>query len=250
MTEKPIALLMGRSAKGYDSVTEALAVLDFEIISCTAENGLSIIASEKPINLIMYEVDHSPLPSAKIFQCLKDHAKPIAVIGWCANDDEVNRIFSLEMGADDVLQSTCSPREAVARIRAVLRRSDRERLSKRFFAASSDNKFQLSASIDGDIPIADLIFNEKKRMLRKASGKKVRLSKTQTAVLSTLLESPGKAVSRSELLAIGGEGLEISTEAQVVVMISKLRKKIAEISDKPVISTVHGIGYKVVDYTS
>ena len=250
MTERPVALLLGRSEKSIDSVTEALAVLNFEVIACTAEDGLSTIASDKLINLIMYEVDHSPLPSAKIFQCLKDHAKPIAVIGWCANDDEVNRIFSLEMGADDVLQSTCSPREAVARIRAVLRRSDRERLSKKFFSASCNNEAQRRASLDGDRPIADLLFNEEKRMLRKASGKKVRLSKTQAAVLSTLLESPGKAVSRNELLAIGGDGLEISNEAQVVVMVSKLRRKIAEISDKPVISTVHGIGYKVVDYTS
>ena len=250
MTERLIALLLGRSEKSFDSVTEALAILNFEVIPCTAENGLSVIASEKPINLIMYEVDHSPLPSAKIFQCLKDHAKPIAVIGWCANDDEVNRIFSLEMGADDVLQRTCSPREAVARIRAVLRRSDRARLSKRLFAASYNNEYQRRTSIDGDKPIADLVFNEEKRMLRKESGKKVKLSKTQAAVLSTLLESPGEAVSRNKLLAMGGDGLEISNEAQVVVMISKLRKKIAEISDKPVISTVHGIGYKVVDYTS
>jgi|SRR4051812_38050681 DNA-binding response OmpR family regulator len=155
-------------------------------------------------------------------------AKQVPVIVLSSRDGEADRVVALEAGADDYVTKPFSPREVVARVRAVLRRS------------------QMELGPPG-APSQALSLDASTRRAR-ANGTSLELTRVEFDVLSCLLEQPGRVYSRAELIGrVWGSGFAI-TDRTIDSHVKALRKKVAEAGAEPgLIETVRGVGYRVTD---
>ena len=154
----------------------------------------------------------------------------VPVLFLTARDEEVDRVAGLELGADDYVVKPFSPRELVARVKAILRRP-RPRFGK-----SAD-----ALSIDGLVLIP-----EKRRVT--LNGSPLAVTRSEFTLLRTLMSRPGWVLSRDELLTRLYPGGEAVVDRVVDVHIGKLRRKIERDVTRPhYIRTVRGIGYQFVD---
>ena len=149
----------------------------------------------------------------------------LPIIMLTAKGDEVDRILGLEMGADDYMAKPFSPRELVARVKAVLRRSKEKPVSEKILKI-------------GDIEI------DRERYVVSVRTKPVKLSATEFKLLLFLAERKGKVFSRDQLLDAVWRDEAFVEPRTVDVHIRRLRSNIEEDSAKPkYIKTLRGIGY-------
>ena len=143
-----------------------------------------------------------------------------------ARVEEIDRLLGLELGADDYICKPFSPREVVARVNAVLRRS----------VAPVSRTTLRSEDL--------LIIEESRRAL--AGGIELRLTPCEYNLLRVLLSSPDRIFSRDELInAVQGYDFE-GYDRTIDSHIKNLRKKIAGcLPEKEIISTIYGVGYKL-----
>jgi len=162
-----------------------------------------------------------------------DYSKSIPIIMLTARSEEVDKIRGLDVGADDYVTKPFSPREVVARVRAVLRRSQTELAS--------------STPVASAPPIALDAATRRARV----NGVNLELTRVEFDVLSCLLEQPGRVYSRAELIGrVWGDGFAI-TDRTIDSHVKALRKKVAEAGAEPgLIETVRGVGYRVTDAPS
>ena len=165
----------------------------------------------------------------------KESEVPIIIL--TAKAEEIDRLIGLELGADDYIVKPFSPRELVARIRAVLRRAPKSSLVPR----SSDSFAGMP------IHIGDLRVDAERRAVTVAD-RNINLTAFQFDLLLILLRNPRRVFSRGELLELTtGESLE-TYERTVDAHIKNIRKALGDDSRKPhYIHTVHGVGYKFDD---
>ena len=157
----------------------------------------------------------------------RDSTLPIIML--TARDDELDRVLGLEIGADDYVTKPFSPRELVARIRAILRRVDRQ-------DQPGDRIDVAGVAID----IA--------RMRVSVAGRSVELTPTEFQLLVTLARQPGRIFTRSQLLdAIHGVAFE-SYERAVDAHVKNLRRKLEAAPARPrYVLTVYGVGYRFAE---
>jgi two-component system, OmpR family, alkaline phosphatase synthesis response regulator PhoP len=151
------------------------------------------------------------------------------IVMLTARGDETDRIVGLELGADDYVVKPFSPKELVARVRAVLRRSRT--------AARGDEIVRA-----GDVEI------DTGKMRVSVGGASVELTPTEFQLLATLARQPGRVFTRSQLLdAVHGVAIE-SYERAIDAHVKNLRRKIEPTPGNPrYIVTVHGVGYRFAD---
>lgn len=158
----------------------------------------------------------------------------VPILMLTARGDEIDRVAGLTLGADDYVVKPFSPRELVARVKAILRRGRTD-----------------PAAAQSVLTHEDLLLNREKRRLSVA-GRQVFLTPNEYALLEALMARPGKTFTRDELL----EQLYPKGEAHVIdrvvdVHIGKLRQKIEKDPGNPRhIITVHGIGYQFAEETA
>jgi DNA-binding response OmpR family regulator len=154
-----------------------------------------------------------------------------AIIVLSSRDGEADRVAALETGADDYVTKPFSPREIVARVRAVLRRS-----TAGTGPAASDAGDELPLSIDD--------------ATRRATvhGRDIDLTRVEFDLLACLLGAPGRVFTRAQLIdRVWGDGFAI-TDRTIDSHVKALRKKVAEAGgDAALIETVRGVGYRVTD---
>jgi DNA-binding response OmpR family regulator len=157
----------------------------------------------------------------------RDSTVPILML--TARDDEVDRILGLEIGADDYVTKPFSPRELVARIRAILRRVDRQ--------TEPGNRVE-AAGVSIDVA----------RMRVEAGGRTIELTPTEFQLLLTLARQPGRIFTRSQLLdAIHGLAFE-SYERAIDAHVKNLRHKLEPDPARPrYVLTVYGVGYRFAE---
>jgi DNA-binding response OmpR family regulator len=153
----------------------------------------------------------------------------LPIIMLTARADESDKLVGLELGADDYLTKPFSPKELVARVRSVLRRSD---------AAQAPRDL---------IRVGDLELNLPSMQLTVA-GRPVELTQTEFQLLSTMARQPGRVFSRAQLLnAVHGVAFE-SYERAIDAHIKNLRRKIEPEPHNPrYLLTVFGVGYRFAD---
>jgi DNA-binding response OmpR family regulator len=153
----------------------------------------------------------------------------IPIVMLTARDDELDKLLGLELGADDYLTKPFSPRELVARVKAVLRRADRP-------VEASDV-----------IRVGDLTLDVP-RMRTEVGGSTVELTPTEFTLLATLARQPGRIFTRSQLLdALHGVAFE-SYERAIDSHIKNLRRKLEPDPRQPrYVLTVYGVGYRLAD---
>ncbi len=147
-------------------------------------------------------------------------ASRIPVIMLTARGDEADRIVGLEVGADDYVGKPFSPRELLARLRALLRRSDPDAFAEK-------------------LQVGDVVVDTTARSCVRA-GAVVDLTALELDVLVALMRRAGRAVPREALLSEAGRADVTVSERTVDVHVSRLRQKLGEPSP---IKTIRGTGY-------
>ena len=157
------------------------------------------------------------------------------IIMLSALGEEVDRVTGLELGADDYLTKPCSPRELLARVRAVLRR----RASADRVDGRPAEPGQQVSKIDFD----GFSLNLMRRQLYAPNGSVIVLSNNEFSLLAALLEHPGQVLSREELARYAGMGDEIGVDRAIDMQVSRLRRKVHAEANSEIIMTVRGQGY-------
>jgi DNA-binding response OmpR family regulator len=157
-----------------------------------------------------------------VLKMILDRLPALPVLMLCAKGDETDRVVGLELGADDYLAKPFSPRELLARLRAVLRRVNPDLGRQRLSAAN--------------------VVAEVETRTVHVGGKPVELTGLEFDLLVCLLRRAGQVVPRASLLAQAGRSDVTVSDRTVDVHISHLRKKLGDDPPK-LIRTVRGVGY-------
>lgn len=158
-----------------------------------------------------------------------------AVIVLSSRDGEADRVAALETGADDYVNKPFSPREIVARVRAVLRRA--------VPVASAANAEHAART-----PVRLPLSTEETTRRAEVHGRDLDLTRVEFDLLACLLAAPGRVFTRAQLIdRVWGDGFAI-TDRTVDSHVKGLRKKVSEAGgDAALIETVRGVGYRVTD---
>ena len=154
----------------------------------------------------------------------------VPIVMLTARGDETDRIVGLELGADDYVVKPFSPRELVARVRAVLRRTE-----------------TAGAGVPEVLRVADVEVDVA-RMRVRVAGRPVELTATEFQLLVALMREPGRVFTRGQLLdAVHGVAFE-SYERAVDAHVKNIRRKLEPTPGRPrYLLTVHGVGYRFAD---
>jgi len=195
----------------------------------TASNGkaaLNAVEKERPalmvLDVMMPEVD-----GLEVCRTLRGKKDPVAILMLTARDEDIDKILGLELGADDYLTKPFNPRELVARVKAVLRRS----------STLSD------LTNEEQIQFGDILIDPRRREVR-IGGQPVKIRTQEFDLLYTLTRHPGIVLSRDQLLDQAWGYDYYGNTRTVDVHIGHLRKKLSGSNVK--IETVTKVGYKLV----
>ena len=190
--------------------------------------GLRMARTQEP-DLMVLDLGLPSLDGLDVIRELRRWSSmPIIVL--TARGDEADRVVGLELGADDYLAKPFSPRELVARVRAVLRRS----------AAAAEPSDTIRP---GGGVILDLA-----RMALTIDGRVVTLTATEFQLLATMARQPGRVFTRSQLLdAVHGVAFE-AYERAIDAHVKNIRRKIEPDPRAPrYLQTIYGVGYRFAE---
>lgn len=154
----------------------------------------------------------------------------VPIIMLTARVEEIDRLLGLELGADDYICKPFSPREVVARVKALLRRVQ---------AMPTPANTAAMPEVQG------LLTLERERLVVRAGQQEVTLTLVEFELLATLRQHPGRIFSRDQLMTHVYADNRIVSDRTIDSHIKKLRKKLAEIlPDQEVIHSVYAVGYK------
>jgi two-component system response regulator BaeR len=157
---------------------------------------------------------------------IRQHYPHIAIVMVTAKVEEVDRLLGLELGADDYICKPFSPREVVARVKAVLRRSQ-----------TTDTATQRP-------PPSPVTLNDD-GWQALANGQDIGLTAVEFQLLRVMMHAPGRIFSREQLMDHMYRDNRIVSERTVDSHVKKLRKKIADVlPEHDIIRSVYGVGYK------
>ena len=199
----------------------------------TAADGPAALASARAVapDLVVLDLGLPGLDGIDVARELHRRS-PVPIIMLTARGGEVDRVLGLELGADDYLVKPFSPRELVARVRAVLRRTS--------VAAAGDDRGR-------SIRVDDVVVSPSHRSVTVA-GRPVELTATEFDLLVHLARQPGRVFTRAQLLdAIHGVAVE-SYDRAIDAHVKNIRRKLEPEPHRPrYVLTVHGVGYRFAD---
>jgi len=210
-------------------VRDYLEHAGFEVL--VAGNGESALASARGTRPDLVVLDLG-LPGRDGLDVTRElrRSSNVPIVMLTARGDEADRIIGLELGADDYIVKPFSPKELVARVRAVLRRTGS--------AGEGGTEVLRAADVEVDL----------RRMRVSVGGRTVELTPTEFDLLATFVREPGRVFTRGQLLdAVRGVAFE-SYERAIDAHVKNIRKKIEPGAGRPrYILTVHGVGYRFAD---
>jgi DNA-binding response OmpR family regulator len=183
--------------------------------------GLAQLAAGA-FDAVLLDVMMPGLDGLSVLRKIRDAGHRVPVIMLTARGDEADRVVGLELGADDYVAKPFSPRELLARLRAVLRRADPAAVAEKLTASG------ITVDASGREAWVD--------------GQPVELTGLEIDLLLVLVRRAGRVVPRSALMDLAGRGDVSVGERAVDVHISRLRKKLGDDAAQR-IRTVRGVGY-------
>ncbi len=190
--------------------------------------GLALIQSKRPA-LVILDLMLPGIDGLSICQQLRADPKtrsiPLMILS--AKEEESDIVIGLSLGADDYLAKPFSPREMLARVKALLRRANTSR-------SVSDDYIQVG-------PLA-IDFS---RFEAKLSGQPLKLTATEFKLLAELAGHPGRALTREHLLNRAVGDAVVVVDRNIDVHIRSVRKKLGD--QAGIIETVRGLGYRFVE---
>jgi DNA-binding response OmpR family regulator len=209
-------------------VRDYLEHAGFAVLTAGDGQGALALARARRPDALVLDLGLPRLDGLDVIRAIRrDSRVPILILS--ARGDEADRVAGLELGADDYVVKPFSPRELVARVRAVLRRAESAPLA------------------DERITAGDLQLDPVRRRVTVA-GRPVTLTPTEFELLATLAREPGRVWTRAQLLdAVHGFSLE-TYERAIDGHIRNLRRKLEPDDASPsYVRTVHGVGYALAD---
>jgi DNA-binding response OmpR family regulator len=196
----------------------------------TASNGadaLTIARSRRP-DLIVLDLGLPHMDGLDVTRALRKQSN-VPIIMLTARVDEGDKVIGLELGADDYVTKPFSPKELVARVRAVFRRVD-------------------TAPARGDVIRAGEVTLDRRKMQVSVRDRPIDLTRTEFELLATLAGQPGRVFTRAQLLdAVRGIEAE-SFDRAIDAHVKNLRHKLeADPRNPRYVLTVHGVGYKFAE---
>lgn len=227
---KPLILIVEDEPGIADTLQYALRTEGFEPTWCaSAEAALAAVAQHTP-SLVILDVGLPDMSGFELFKRLRERID-VPVVFLTARGDEIDRVVGLELGADDYVAKPFSPRELVARVRSVLRRS-----SKATVAPAAD-------------PAPARVFEvDDGRRLIRFYGRALELSRYEFGLLRTLVRRPGHVYTRDALLELVWDGASESLDRTVDAHVKTLRAKLKGVAPalEP-IRTHRGVGYALAE---
>ncbi|GAA1788205.1 response regulator transcription factor [Luedemannella flava] len=225
MTEKGLVLVVDDERPIADLVRLYLSREGFGVhVEHDGLGGLAAAQRLRPVACVL-DIGLPGLDGTEVCRRLRDAGDWTPIIFLTARDDEVDRIVGLELGGDDYVTKPFSPRELVARVKALLRRG---------LLTSSPVLRVGAVSLDP----------ARRRVL--VSGESVSLTSTEFDLLARLMGRPGRVFTREELLAsVWGYAAHAGTRT-VDVHVAQVRGKLGDAA-RDVIRTVRGVGYTADD---
>lgn len=209
----------------YNLAQERFKVLEAE----DGEQALKLLQREKP-NLVILDLMLPGLSGMELCKLLRQRSETagLPILMLTAKTGEADRVVGLEMGADDYLAKPFSPREMVARVRAILRRAESQ-------PAVEEAQVYKKGPLKIDFSTYEVT----------ARGQPVKLTLKEFELLRFLVQNPNRVLSRDQLLDRVWGGETFVTPRTVDVHIRRLRKAIETNDSQPLwILTLRGVGYK------
>ncbi|MET1180133.1 response regulator transcription factor [Peribacillus simplex] len=204
------------------------------ITALDGEQGLEAAVDIRP-DLVVLDLMLPKMDGLEVCKQLRQQKINIPILMLTAKDDEFDKVLGLELGADDYLTKPFSPREVVARIKAILRRSQLQ-------ANGSDSSQDLE---DGLLKLGELkVFPERYEAF--FDEQQLELTPKEFELLLYLAKNKGRVLTRDQLLSAVWN-YDFAGDSRIVdVHISHLREKIEKDTKKPLyIKTIRGLGYKL-----
>ena len=196
----------------------------------TASDGEAALRASRTIkpDLVVLDLGLPGLDGLDVTRALRREG-PVPIIMLTARSEESDKLVGLELGADDYLTKPFSPKELVARVRAVLRRTEGLEARPEVIRA-------------GDVEL------DNTRLSVTVNGRAVDLTPTEFQLLATLARQPGRVFTRAQLLdAVHGVAVE-SYERAIDAHVKNLRRKLEPNPHAPrYLLTVFGVGYKFAE---
>ncbi len=191
------------------------------------KTAMASVRAEKP-DLIILDLGLPEMDGLDVTRALRKGSN-VPIIMLTARAEETDKLVGLELGADDYITKPFSPKELVARVRAVLRREEN---------AGAGAETVRAADLTLDVP----------RMRVTVGERVVELTSTEFQLLAALARQPGRIFTRAQLLdAVRGIAFE-SYERAIDAHIKNIRRKIEANPREPrYLLTVYGVGYKFAD---
>jgi two-component system, OmpR family, response regulator len=209
-------------------VSDYLVQFDIHCDCLHHANDLEISALNDTYQLLILDLMLPGRDGIKICQDVHARSK-IPIVILTARGELSDRVMALEIGADDYLQKPFEPRELVARIRCILRRTSAP--------------LKLSQEELGRIHLGKWILDKTRRELIDPKGLIVSLSNAEFRLLMTFIRRPRQILSREQLIEDArGRGADIF-DRSIDLLVSRLRQKLADDAESKLIRTIRGEGY-------
>lgn len=196
------------------------------VVARSGQEALTAFRRARP-DLVVLDVGLPDIDGLEVCREIrKTSALPILFLS--ARDEEIDRILGLEMGGDDYVTKPFSPRELIARIRAILKRT------------GTGNG---AADASAVLTVGEVVLDRSGRTVHLA-GCALQVTALEFAILDALMSRPAMVFTREQLMqAAYDPGVHVS-DRTIDSHIRNIRAKAAEVSAQPVIATVHGVGFR------
>lgn len=209
-----------------DVVRVALELGGFEVVEAADGRAALETAARVAPRLVVLDLMMPELDGLAVCRELRKTSR-VPIVFLSSRDEELDRILGLELGGDDYLAKPFSPRELVARIRAVLRRAEEQ---------------PPAAPAAAPLTRGPLTLDSEAWRARWGAAE-VSLTVMEFQLLATLLRAPTRVFSRDELIERAYDGVVVS-DRTVDSHIRRIRQKFAAVGGQ-VVETVHGVGYRL-----
>ena len=191
------------------------------------QEALAVFRYERP-NLVVLDLMLPGMDGFEVCRAIR-RSSDVPIIMLTARDEEVDRLVGLELGADDYIVRPFSPREVVARVRAVLRRTEGQ-------------------PVEPEVIIAGDVTLDLPHRIAQVRGRPIELTATEFDLLTVLARHPGQVFTRMQLLDLVQGEAYAPYERTIDVHIKNLRRKLGDDPRNPrYIMTVRGVGYRLSD---
>ena len=216
-------LIVEDEAAIADTIQYPLETEGYNTLWVSSGNEARKVLGDHAIDLIILDVGLPDISGFELLKLIRQDSE-VPVIFLTARNDEIDRVVGLEIGADDYVTKPFSPRELVARVKAILKRT----------AGPAENAGLTGFHLD------------ESRACIQFRGQSLTLTRAEYGLLATLLKQPGRVFERSQLITQVWSSHHPSDERIIDTHIKEIRAKLRQIdTNSDPIKTHRGIGYSI-----